>query len=66
MVISRKQRTTYRKKLIIRNLSDVERIVVRGLREMPEILPNIVEIVNARSLAIKAFGQYTKKGLKNG
>jgi hypothetical protein len=65
MVISRKQRTTYRKKLIIGNLSKTEASVIRNLRKMPEMMPKVVEILGARSIALQAFGIYTRKGLKN-
>ncbi len=65
MVMSRKKRTTYRKKRIIGNLSKIESDIIRDIREMPEIIPKICKILDARSTMYRVYGRYVKERVRD-
>jgi len=61
MITSRKKRTTYAKKRIIGTLNKVEADIIRNLRDMPEIIPKITEILKARATMYRVYGRYMKE-----
>jgi len=58
MVMSRKKRTTYRNKTIIGNITKEEADIIRDLRAMPEIIPKITTMLNARKTMIRVYGRF--------
>ena len=63
MVMFRKKRETYAGKIIIGNLKPEESELIRDMRIMPEIVPKIVEMLNARKTMIRVYGPYINKGI---
>ena len=56
--MSRKKRTTYRNKTIIGNITKEEADIIRDLRAMPEIIPKITTMLNARKTMIRVYGRF--------
>ena len=58
MVRFRKKRDTYAGKIIVGNLKSEESEIIRNIRLMPEIIPKIIEMLNARKTMKKVYGRF--------
>ena len=54
----RKKRDTYAGKIIVGNLKPEESEIIRDMRLMPEIVPKIVEMLNARKTMKNVYGRF--------